>query len=475
MKIELWPINRVRPYPGNPRKIPQTAIDKVALSIAEYGFRQPIVVDIEGIIILGHVRRLAAQKLGLEQVPVHVADNLTPELVRGYRLMDNRSHEDTAWIPALLKTEIVALEAAKFPLHFTGFLQYEIDELMIDPAAENLADAGDGGPSKTVTEEGEMWHCGRNRILCADSTKAEDVARVLLDSQPIVMITDIPFGVSYDPEWREEAGLGKQVQVGKVTNDDRVDWTAAYMLFPGDVAYVFHAGLHAAEVAMHLNAAGFEIRSQIIWAKPHFALSRGMYHWQHEPAWMAVRKGRRSRWRGSRTQSTLWSVASLNPFGGKNQEETATGHGTQKPLELMRRPMLNHTEPGEVVYDPFLGSGTTLIAAEMNNRICHGLEIEPKYVDLIVRRWQELTGRPATLEGDGRCFDDMKALRLPSSSSTPTASATEVSTATKIDSEVRAEAETETGVKSEIDPEPDSDTDTDKITTQENSSDQGNT
>jgi DNA modification methylase len=455
MKIELWPLNRVRPYPGNPRKIPQAAIDKIALSITEYGFRQPIVVDIEGVIIVGHVRRLAAQKLGLEQVPVHVAEGLAPEKIRGYRIMDNRSHEDTGWIPASLKTEIVALEAAKFPLEFTGFLQYEIDELMIDPAAENLADAGEGGTSKIVTEPGELWHCGPHRVLCGDSTNAEDVARVLADSQPLVMITDIPYGVSYDPEWREEAGLGKQVQVGKVANDDRVDWTVAYVLFPGDVAYVFHAGLHAAEVATHLNSAGFEIRSQIIWAKQHFALSRGMYHWQHEPAYFAVRKGRGSHWRGSRTQSTLWSVASLNPFGGKNREETPTGHGTQKPLELMRRPMLNHTEPGELVYDPFLGSGTTLIAAEMNNRICHGLEIERKYVDLIVRRWQELTGRPATLEGDGRSFDDVQALRLPSSSSAGNTTGTEVATDTK------------TGTKPK--------TKTKKITQQENSSDQGST
>jgi len=175
---------------------------------------------------------------------------------------------------------------------------------------------------------------------------------------------------------------------------------------------VFHAGLHAAQVALHLETAGFEIRSQIIWAKPSFVLSRGMYHWQHEPIWMAIRKGRTSHWRGSRTQSTLWSVASLNPFGGENADETPTSHGTQKPVELMRRPILNHTEAGEVVYDPFLGSGTTLIAAEMNDRVCYGLEIERKYVDLIVRRWQDFTGRAATLEGDGRSFDDIKALRL---------------------------------------------------------------
>jgi DNA modification methylase len=411
MTIELWSLDRVKPYPGNPRKISQAAIDKVALSIGEYGFRQPIVVDRDGVIIVGHRRWLAARQRGLEFVPVHVADNLTPEQVRSYRLMDNRSHQDTDWIPEKLKTEIVALNVAKFPLHFTGFLPREIDELLVDTKEENYANAGIAGSPKITTASGELWQCGPHRVLCGDATNAEQVARLLADSHPQLMVIDPPYGVSYEPEWREEAGLGKQVQIGKVANDHIVDWTAAYLLFPGDVAYVWHAGLHAPEVARHLEVAGFEIRSQIIWAKPHFALSRGMYHWQHENCWMAVRKGRATHWRGSRTESTLWAVPSLNPFGGRNSEEIATGHGTQKPVELMRRPILNHTDPGEIVYDAFLGSGTTLLAAEMNHRVCYGLEIEPKYVDLIVRRWQDFTGRPATLDGDGRSFDEICALR----------------------------------------------------------------
>jgi DNA modification methylase len=220
------------------------------------------------------------------------------------------------------------------------------------------------------------------------------------------MVTDPPYGVEYSPDWREQAGLGKQRQTGTVTNDNRTDWAPAYRLFPGDVIYVWHAGVHAAEVAIGIRQAGFEIRSQIIWAKQHFALSRGAYHWQHEPCWYAVREGGRSYWRGDRTQSTLWQVANLNPFGG-NQEESATGHGTQKPVELMRRPILNHTERGRAVYDPFLGSGTTLIAADMTERICYGLEIDPRYCDVIVRRWQEFTGNQATLHQTRTSFDEV--------------------------------------------------------------------
>lgn len=215
------------------------------------------------------------------------------------------------------------------------------------------------------------------------------------------MVTDPPYGVDYDPLWREEAGLGEQRQTGAVQNDDRADWTAAYQLFPGNVAYVWHAGVHAAEVAAGISAAGFTLRSQIIWAKQHFAMSRGHYHWQHEPCWYAVREGRSAHWCGDRKQSTLWQLPNLNPFGG-NGEEPVTGHGTQKPVELMRRPILNHTQLNDAVYDPFLGSGTTVVAAEITSRRCLGLEIDPAYVDVIILRWQALTGKGRHSRKPGR-------------------------------------------------------------------------
>jgi DNA modification methylase len=224
------------------------------------------------------------------------------------------------------------------------------------------------------------------------------------------MVTDPPYGVEYDPQWRERAGLGRQRQVGAVTNDHQADWSAAYKLFTGDIAYVWHAGVHAAEVAESLAAAEFQIRSQIVWAKQHFALSRGNYHWQHEPCWYGVRKGRSSRWRGDRTQSTVWQIANLNSFGG-NRDEPVTGHGTQKPVELMRRPILNHTERGDWVYDPFLGSGTTLIAVEQTERVCLGLEIDPRYVDVTVSRWQQFSRKTARLAETDQTFAQVRDAR----------------------------------------------------------------
>lgn len=220
------------------------------------------------------------------------------------------------------------------------------------------------------------------------------------------MVADPPYAIHYDPAWRERAGLGHQRQTGTIPNDDRVDWSDAYRLFPGNVAYTWHAGLHAGETAAAIEACGFRIRAQIIWVKQHHALNRsGQYHWRHENCWYSVREGKKSNWTGDRTQSTVWEVANLNAFGGS--KEIATGHGAQKPVELLRRPILNNTQRGEIIYDPFLGSGTNLIAAELTERICYGLEIDDKYCDVTVRRWQTVTGKQAVLEGDGRTFDQV--------------------------------------------------------------------
>lgn len=221
------------------------------------------------------------------------------------------------------------------------------------------------------------------------------------------MVTDPPYGVEYDPEWREGAdlGVGKRSK-GKVENDDRVDWTEAYCLFPGDIAYVWHAGVFTGDVAVNLINIDFQIRAQIIWSKQHFVLSRGAYHWKHEPCWYAVRKGKKSFWCGDRTQSTVWDIANNNSFGNSKKEET-WGHGTQKPVECMARPIRNHGDKNDSVYDPFLGSGTTLIAAEQLGRKCFGIEISPSYCDVILTRWSNFTGKEPVRD-DGKKYSELK-------------------------------------------------------------------
>lgn len=412
LTIEQWPIDRLAPYVKSARKN-DGAVDRMCSSIREYGFRIPVLARSDGEVIDGHLRLKAARKLGLQELPVIVCDDWTPAQVKAFRLLVNRSASWAEWDPELLALEFAELDELDFDLSFTGFDSAEIDCFLghNEAGEDGKANTIPEPPDHLVTKTGDTWICGAHRISCGDATNRESVVQLLGSARPPLMVTDPPYGVEYDPQWRERAGLGEQRQRGTIVNDDRVDWTAAFQLFSGDVAYVWHAGIHCARVATSLGTAGFEIRAQIIWAKPHFVISRGHYHWQHEPAFYAVRKGRQAHWCGDRTQSTLWETANLNPFGGGATEEIATGHGNQKPVELIRRPLLNHTRTGEAVYDPFVGSGTTVIAAELTGRICYGMDIDPRYVDMCVTRWQAQTGREATLDGDGRGFTNIELER----------------------------------------------------------------
>lgn len=260
-------------------------------------------------------------------------------------------------------------------------------------------------PDRPVSRLGDVWVMGRHRIVCGDCTDAEVVAAACNGVEPHLMVTDPPYGVEYDPSWRARVGVNKNTKkMGKVLNDDRADWREAWALFPGDVAYVWHASLFTREVLDSLEAGGFKHRSMIIWAKDRFTLGRGDYHWQHEPCWYVVRDGKKGHYVGGRSQSTVWSIPA--------RDDSGVGHGTQKPVECMKRPIENNSSPGQAVYEPFSGSGTTIIAAEMTGRCCHAIELNPAYVDVAVKRWQEFTGQRALLEAEGRTFDELAAERI---------------------------------------------------------------
>ena len=387
MSVELRPLDAVRPYANNPRQN-DDAVEAVAESIRRFGFRQPIVVDQDGVIVAGHTRFRAAQRLGLATVPVHVATDLTPDEVRAYRLADNKTAELASWDDAMLSIELDGLRGAGIDWTLLGFDEEELAKLLAPAGTEGLTDpdAVPEKPADPITKPGDLWLLGKHRLLCGDSTSATDVARLLDGAIPSLMVTDPPYGVEYDPEWRMDAGLtGNTSRMGKVMNDDRADWTEAWKLFPGDVAYVYHAGVFASTVQQSLERAGFAIRAQIIWAKDRLALSRGDYHWQHEPCWYAVREGGKGHRTDDRTQTTLWSIPA--------RDDAGHGHGTQKPVECMERPVRNHL--ADLVYEPFAGSGTTVIACERTGRTCMAMELDPGYCDVVVRRWEEFTGRKA--------------------------------------------------------------------------------
>jgi DNA modification methylase len=405
---ERWPIERLMPYANNARLHSEADVNKIAAAILKWGWTMPVLVDEEGALICGHARIRAAAKLGLKSIPVLVARGWSEEEKNAYRLADNELAARASWDPDLLRDELRKLEFASFNLDLIGFEPDRLQDILSGLGSSGLTDPDSVPevPEKPVTRPGDIWLLEDHRVGCGDGTGAADVAQVLAGSQPNLMITDPPYGVNYEPSWRAHRGLGVgKLAQGKVLNDDRADWREAYALFPGEVAYVWHGALHGDVVAAGLAACGWQLRAQIIWAKQHFTLSRGDYHWKHETCWYAVRGGKTSQWQGDRTQTTVWEIANNNPFGNREREQS-WGHGTQKPVECMRRPIVNNSRPGQAIYDPFLGSGTSLIAAEMTGRICYGLELNPAYVDVVVRRWQVFTGRAARHQASGQLFDE---------------------------------------------------------------------
>ena len=405
MDVVELPLEQLIPYARNPRKN-DSAVATVAASLKEFGWRQPIVVDEEMVILAGHTRLEAARQLGLTAAPVHIARGLTPAQARAYRLMDNRASENAEWDEALLGLELGDLQGDGFDLGAD-----RLRRRRAEPAARRArrrgrqprgrgrgpGDAGRPGQpagrslaARTAPAALRRLHGGdRRRAGARRGDPAADGQRSALRG-----------GVR--PELAQP-GRGRQdPRTGKVLNDDRADWREAWALFPGDVAYVWHGALHATTVAESLEAAGFAIRCQIIWAKERLVLSRGDYHWMHEPMWYAVKKTGKGHWAGDRKQTTLWQISSRD-------QDAETVHGTQKPVECMRRPILNNSSPGQAVYEPFMGSGTTLIAAETTGRVCLGIELNPAYVDVAVERWQRFTGKAAVLDGSGESFADLAA------------------------------------------------------------------
>ena len=391
MNTKTLNISQLIPDSRNANKHTERGTGMVEKSLRKYGAGRSILIDKNNKIIAGNLTAEQAASIGMGNIRVIETDGKeliavkrtdldldTDVAAKELGIADNRSAEvGLQWdVPVLeeLKIEGVNLEEffSEKELEKIGFAKKEIVEDEI-PEVPKVA--------KTVL--GDLYELGRHRLLCGDSTNSDDVARLMDGALPHLMVTDPPYGVEYNPEWRADAGVNNNKgKMGKVANDDRCDWGEAYNLLPCTVAYVWHAGRHAAEVQKSLEVCGYEIRNQIIWAKDRFALSRGDYHWQHEPCWYAT-KGKHH-WSGDRSQSTLWEI--------KSREDKGGGHGTPKPVECMMRPIVNNTSSGQAVCDPFLGSGTTLIAAEQTGRSCFGMELEPKYCDVIVSRYVKFTG-----------------------------------------------------------------------------------
>ena len=421
MEIQSWSVDKFIFYARNPRKN-DAAVDRMCGSIREFGFKVPVLARSDGTVVDGHLRLKAARKLGswpggdTTAIPVILCDEWSEAQVKAFRLMVNRSVTWASWDEDLLTLELRELSVADFDLSLTGFDPKELDDLLIAPEEMERENATPPLPESPVSRLGDLWVCGPHRVLCGDCTKPEDVERLLGDQRPALMVTDPPYGISLDSEWRDRAGLNscgpaeasymKKRTAGhtetSISGDTRADWSEAFELVPSvQVAYVWHASVFTREVLEGLLRIGFLYPQQIIWNKGRAVLTRTWYWYAHEPCWFVRKKN--AAWYGEAGKNTtIWDSPSPKFIMGasKDPDDVKQDHPTQKPVELMRRPILNHLKRGQLVYDPFLGSGTTLAAAEITERACVGIELDPKYVDVTILRWQTLSGKQAVL-GDG--------------------------------------------------------------------------
>lgn len=427
--LKFVPLKNLTAYEQNSRTHSDQQINQIVNSIKEFGFTNPVLIDSNGGIIAGHGRVKAAEHIGMDVVPCFILDHLTEAQRRAYVIADNKIAENAGWNLEMLRMEIKELGDDDFDLNLLGFEDMEIKDILnFIPTNIGLTDENEipEAPQKPITKPGDIWRLGKHRIICGSCIDKKTVSLLLQDGgAPHLMVTDPPYGVEYRASWRKKAGLGNGSQ-GEVLNDDRADWAEAWALFPGDVAYVWHASRFTSIVADSLTRCGFDIRNLIVWAKNSLVISRGHYHHQHEPCWYAVREGKTASWNGGRKKSTLWRHIDdvLRPdedvfvrraeadllYAVSGDESTVweipkmrkndTGHSTQKPVECMRRPIKNNSKPGDTIYDPFCGSGTTIIAAEQTGRICYAAELKPEYVDISVKRWEKFTGLNAEIAGN---------------------------------------------------------------------------
>ena len=383
MLIKEMETDKLIPYTRNPRNN-KGAVAKVAASIKEYGFRQPIVVDSEMVVVAGHTRLAAAWQLNIGKVPVHIADNLSDAQIQAYRIMDNRSHEEAEWDDDLLGIELADLSDQDFDLELTGFSTAEIEQLMNDKSLAGELEGEDDAPeppAEPTSKRGEIYQLGEHRLMCGDSTSEEDVA-LLMNGQKVDMVfTDPPYGVDY---------TGKTKDALKIKNDKGLDvFPGALSNCPIDGGGVIYVCCPAGNNFNHFESTFHDFchhSCTIIWNKNSLVMGHGDYHYKHEPILYGWKLGGTHKYYGDRTQTTVWDI---------DRPTVSKEHPTMKPLGLIEKALMNSSLSGHSIYDPFGGSGSTLVAAEKLNRKCYTMELDPAYCDVIIERYEKLFERKA--------------------------------------------------------------------------------
>ena len=402
-KVEQWPIEKLVPYAKNSRTHSEDQVAQIAASIKEWGFTSAILVDEDGGIIAGHGRVMAARKLGLASLPVMVAAGWSEAQKRAYVIADNKLALNAGWDNELLALELAELDGLGFDVELTGFSDEEIKALMPVEVTEGLTDPDDAPAvqENPVTVPGDVWVMGKHRLLCGDSTSVDDLAKLTQGSLVDMWLTDPPYNVAYEGGTKEKLTI-KNDSMG----DDqfrqflRDAYTAAdTVMKPGAVFYIWHADSEGYNFRGAAKDAGWTVRQCLIWKKSSMVLGRQDYQWKHEPCLYGWKDGAGHLWAADRKQTTILEFDKP----ARNGE-----HPTMKPVALFEYQLLNNTKGGDIVLDSFGGSGTTLIAAEKNGRTAMIMELDPRYCDVIVKRWQEFTGKQATHAETGKPFAEVK-------------------------------------------------------------------
>ena len=402
-RIERWLIDRLIPWVRNPRTHSDAQVSEIAASIEAFGFNNPILVDTKAGIIAGHGRLLAAQKLGLTEIPVIVLDHLTEAQKRAYIIADNQLAINAGWNEDLLRAELAALQAEDFDVGVIGFEDEELARLLAaQDATEGLTDedAVPALPETPTSALGDLWVLGTHKLLVGDATLPANVERLMAGDAADLIFTDLPYNVDYEGYTKEHLKIkGDRMSAAEFKQFlESAFRSCRTAVKPGASLYICHSSSWQREFQNALEAAGFQVRCQIIWAKNTFAWGFGRYKFQHEPIFYLHVTGEKDAWYGNKSQSTLWQ---------ENKPAANRLHPTMKPVELIERALLNSCKAGDLVADLFGGSGSTLIACERRNRKARLMELDPKYADVIAQRWQEYTGKQAKLDGDGRTFDEV--------------------------------------------------------------------
>lgn len=412
MQIETLPIDTLIPYARNSRTHSDEQVAQIAASIREFGFTNPVLIDGEGGLIAGHGRVMGARKLGLAEVPCIRLAHLTEAQRRAYVIADNKLALNAGWDDEMLALELRDLQGMDFDLSLTGFENDDIAALLAGldatPEGETDADAVPEPQAEVVTQPGDVWVLGKHRVMCGDSTDAGTVALLMNGEKAALMQTDPPYGIAYNSADIHAHG----VDYGEIENDDILDGeklqafleamirAALPALNDNAAYYLWHPMLtQGTFFAAAAAAADILIHRQIIWVKPVLVFGRGDYHWKHELCFYGWRRGNRPPFYGARSQTTVWHVDSVT-----QAERKEFRHASPKPVALWLSPIDNHTKAGEIMYEPFSGSGGQVIAAEQTGRRCYAMELSPQYVDVAVRRWQQFTGKTAVLESTGQPF-----------------------------------------------------------------------